>query len=200
MTAAGARDAGSARARAPSHLRNHHPAPVATPNFQRPASAAAGGQHDSRAQARTRVPASERVRPRESACHSHTPAVSVFRLLQRVQVAAPARTVAAPCGLACCCFVAALAPRVGAGAAPVAPALAAGMASAAAAAAPISYLSAAAAAEIDDKLMGNMGYSLDQLMVSAGVHVSGGRRRAGARVLNVCVPLCLASQIRSWPG
>ena len=96
--------------------------------------------------------------------------------------------------------MAALAPRVGAGAAPVAPALAAGMASAAAAAAPISYLSAAAAAEIDDKLMGNMGYSLDQLMVSAGVHVSGGRRRAGARVLNVRVPLCLASQIRSWPG
>ena len=82
----------------------------------------------------------------------------------------------------------------------MAPALAAGMASAAAAAAPISYLSAAAAAEIDDKLMGNMGYSLDQLMVSAGVHVSGGRRRAGARVLNVRVPLCLASQIRSWPG
>jgi hypothetical protein len=37
----------------------------------------------------------------------------------------------------------------------------------AAASSPISYLSAATAAEIDEKLMGNMGYSLDQLMVSA---------------------------------
>lgn len=37
----------------------------------------------------------------------------------------------------------------------------------AAASSPISYLSASSAAEIDEKLMGSMGYSLDQLMVSA---------------------------------
>ena len=78
--------------------------------------------------------------------------------------ARPARTRAH--GLACWCLVVALVPRALGGAVPAAPTLAAGMTSAAASS-PISYLSAATAAEIDEKLMGNMGYSLDQLMVSA---------------------------------
>ena len=105
-----------------------------------------------------------------SITHAHAPPNG--RLLHCAQGATaarwrPSRThTRAPCGLACGCLVVALVPRALGGAVPAAPTLAAGMTSAAASS-PISYLSAATAAEIDEKLMGNMGYSLDQLMVSA---------------------------------
>lgn len=67
--------------------------------------------------------------------------------------------------LACCFVAAAFAPRVAYAPKPP-PSHHRSMLSASAPLGQVSYLTAAAAAEIDEKLMGGMGYSLDQLMVS----------------------------------
>ena len=83
--------------------------------------------------------------------------------------------------LACCVVAAAFAPRPLYAARPL-PKPAShdrSMSSASSPPGQVSYLTAAAAAEIDEKLMGGMGYSLDQLMVS---RLCMSRREHGARV------------------